>query len=226
MDSGGPGPLQGQSTGSPQDLARLQEALRAFGMGGANAASGLPPSTDLAALVERLGVRAGNGPAADVAPTARGPQSICLLLNGIELAWEAAYVVGVERVVEMTPVPLTKPWVLGVANLRGTITSVVDLRGVLGLPRQAPTNSSRIIVASAHGMTIGFLVDGVAEIRVLLPESIHRDVVRQVAPSWLLPYSDGVVQFFDTERGNRTIIVMAIDRLLSAEALHQYRSDI
>ena len=209
-------------TGSPpaMNAEKLQEALRAFGS--TNGAT--PPSTgEMAALVQRLGVpmaAPGGQAAVPGPPTMVGPQYVFVILGDMEMAWPAAQVVGVERLVDITPVPLTKAWVLGVANVRGTITSVVDLRLFLGLPRQTPTARSRVVVASTNGMTIGFLVDGVNEFRVIPPEVVNREAVRQMVPPWLTPYAEGVALL-----GNRRIITLAVERLLFAEALHQYRSD-
>lgn len=197
---------------------KLQEALRAFG------APGGVSSIDLQALAQRKGSQANlpasPTPAPPAEPVAAGPQYIFVVLSEVEMAWEAARVVGVERIAEITPVPLTKPWVLGVANLRGTITSVVDLRVFLGLARQAPTARSRVIVASANGMTIGLLVDGINEIRALPPEAVTRDQLRAMTPPWLAPYADSIAIV-----GPRRLVVINIERLLFAEAMHQYRSE-
>jgi twitching motility protein PilI len=36
------------------------------------------------------------------------------------------------------PVPHSRPWFMGVANLRGQLHGVIDLAGFVGLPRRAP----------------------------------------------------------------------------------------
>ncbi len=191
----------------------LQQALRAFGAGGPP-----PASADLAALVQRMGLP--NAPAQPAPAESAGPQYIFILLGGIDMAWPAAKVVGVEKVSAITPVPNTAEWVLGVANLRGAITSVVDLRYFLGLPREAATSRSRIVVASASGMIIGFNVDAVNEIRVVPPEGMTYDGTRQAGPPWLSPYVDALAQI-----GGRRALVIDLERLLFADALHHYRAD-
>ncbi|MBI4363189.1 MAG: chemotaxis protein CheW [Euryarchaeota archaeon] len=72
----------------------------------------------------------------------------------------------------VTPVPRSPPFVEGVINLRGQITTVVDLRKRLGLPAQAPGKEARILIADLPSGSIGFLVDAVAEVRRLPMEAI------------------------------------------------------
>ena len=51
----------------------------------------------------------------------------------------------VVSVPELTPVPRTRPWFRGIANVRGALFSVVDLAGFLG---QAPIRAARRTAAS------------------------------------------------------------------------------
>lgn len=197
--------------GAGMSAEMLQEALRAFGAGGASP----PANAELAALAQRMGL-----PAAAPAARLAGPQYLLVALADTETAWPAAQVVGVERPGDITPVPNTRDWVLGVANLRGAITSVVDLRHFLGLPRQAPTPRSRVLVASANGMVIGFLVDGINEIAVIPDDARLPDPVRSVAPPWLAPFAAAAAT-----ANSRRVVLLDVAALLFADALHQYRSD-
>lgn len=204
----------GQRAGGQVNAEMLQQALRAFGSNGATP----PQPAELAALAQRMGLQT---PATGTTPVAaRGPQFVLIALGGNEIALSAAHVIGVERVGDITPVPNTVAWVLGVANLRGAITSVVDLRQFWGLPREALTPRSRIIVASVKDMIVGFLVDGVAEFRALPDEQLGGDAARQQAPPWLAPYVDAV-----TTIAGRRIFMLDVAKLLFADSLHRYRSD-
>jgi purine-binding chemotaxis protein CheW len=203
----------GQRAGGQMNAEMLQQALRAFGTSGATPA----PPAELAALAQRMGLQA---PAVVNATEARGPQYVLIALGGIEIALPAAHVIGVERVGDITPVPNTVAWVLGVANLRGAITSVVDLRQFWGLPRAEITPRSRIVVASTKEMIAGFLVDGVAEFRALPAEQQPRDSARAQAPPWLAPDVAGV-----TTIAGRRIFMLDVEKLLFADSLHKYRSD-
>ncbi len=205
----------GQRPGSGVDAEKLQQALRAFGAGGpANPA-------ELTELAQRMGLSlSATGGAAQRADAPAGQQYIFVGLDTVEMAWPAAQVAGVERVGEFTPVPNTASWVLGVANLRGTITSVVDLRRFFGLMPQAMTPRSRIVVASVRGMVIGFLVDGVNAIQNIPPEAQTQEGLRQSSPPWLFPYVVAQAQ-----SAGRWIFVVDIERLLFADSIHHYRAD-
>ena len=74
------------------------------------------------------------------------------------------------EVIGMPPlvaVPLTKPWFLGVANLRGNLYTVIDFAGFLGqpvVPPQAAGGNSRLVV---FGPRAGDLRAGIVVPRVL-----------------------------------------------------------
>jgi twitching motility protein PilI len=46
----------------------------------------------------------------------------------------------------MTPVPLTRAWFRGVANIRGNLVSIVDFGAFLGLGTASPSEQSRLLL--------------------------------------------------------------------------------
>jgi twitching motility protein PilI len=66
----------------------------------------------------------------------------------------------------LTPVPLTKPWYRGVANVRGNLYSVVDVAACLGLDAALSGARSRVLLlAPKHGFNTGLLVSRVFGLR-------------------------------------------------------------
>ncbi len=67
------------------------------------------------------------------------------------------------------PVPYTQPWFLGVANLRGTLTGVVDLAGLLAAspprPEQALLEASLLALNPALEVNAALLVDRLVGLR-------------------------------------------------------------
>ena len=61
----------------------------------------------------------------------------------------------------LTLVPGTKPWVKGVANVRGTLLPVMDLNGYLGKKASAINSKTRVLVIKYEDMTVGIIVDEV-----------------------------------------------------------------
>ena len=60
-----------------------------------------------------------------------------------------------------TPVPGTKPWILGLANVRGDLLTIVDLSWFLNGKRSTVSMRTRLLAANLHGRPVGLLVDEV-----------------------------------------------------------------
>jgi twitching motility protein PilI len=59
----------------------------------------------------------------------------------------------------LTRVPQAKPWVKGIANVRGNLLPVMDLRGFIeGIPTEMDRRS-RIVMIQSENLTAGLLVD-------------------------------------------------------------------
>lgn len=80
---------------------------------------------------------------------------------------------------DMTPVPLAPSFVLGLANLRGTVMPVVDLAPLLGLPaRQAEGQTLGVVLG--HGpWTAAAAVDSVLGL-----EPLETEAERPAPGSW------------------------------------------
>lgn len=205
----------------------LQQALRALGARGGAGGATLSAEA-LAELAQRAGVN-GASQIADLSrmlgvggptQTEQQPQSILFLLGDVEFALPTEVVQGVERLGEITPVPNTVPWVLGVVQIWGAIVSVVDLRGFFDLPMQPSTPRSRLLVMTHKGMTIAFASDAVTEMRPLLTATASTETSNNV-PGWALPYLSGV-----THVEGRQVLLLDAERLLFAEKMHRYRTEL
>jgi purine-binding chemotaxis protein CheW len=95
---------------------------------------------------------------------------------------------------DVTPVPCTPGFVVGVVNIRGAIYSVIDIRGFFGGEPQAITESSAVILVAAAGLEVGILADVVqgatwaslADVRPLAaPIGVRAEYVRGVSRDML-----------------------------------------
>ena len=60
----------------------------------------------------------------------------------------------------LTTVPLTKPWFAGIANVRGTLYSVVDFSAFRGgQPTRRNANARLLLIGARHGINSALLVD-------------------------------------------------------------------
>lgn len=60
-----------------------------------------------------------------------------------------------------TPVPGTKPWILGLANVHGDLLTVIDFAWFLNGERSTVTMRTRLLAASLRGRPVGLMVDEV-----------------------------------------------------------------
>ncbi len=72
----------------------------------------------------------------------------------------------------MTVIPGTKPWLLGVANIRGNLIAIIDLRAFVEGGRSVINDRSRVLVARQQGGAVGLLVDEVLGQRNLTDENL------------------------------------------------------
>jgi len=77
-------------------------------------------------------------------------------------------VAAMEELAEMLPfphmltrVPGAREWVVGLANVRGTLLPITDLQAFLGAKAHVPVKSSRVLVLRHPEITAGLLVPGV-----------------------------------------------------------------
>lgn len=65
----------------------------------------------------------------------------------------------------LTRVPGSKPWLRGIANVRGQLLTVVDLKAFLGGGSAPQDRRARILVAASRDVPTGLLVDEVVGFR-------------------------------------------------------------
>lgn len=73
----------------------------------------------------------------------------------------------------ITRVPRAAPHVLGIISVRGSVTTVVDLRERLRLPRADGDRNARILLVSRGEEVIGLRVDRVEQVRRLVESQIE-----------------------------------------------------
>lgn len=185
-----------------------------------------PVLDDLIARVDDE-VEAAFGPSvsAEAAPERRErvrgnvqEQHILFMLAGSEYGVPLLNVTEVSRPLPITPVPNTPDWVMGVANLRGDIVSVVDLRRFLGIGESDHPPTTRILVSQARPeeITVGLVVDRVRGVRFLTADEIK-------PPAG--PIADRVAGYLRgvCEHDGRTLAILDFDKLLLSPEMRQFQ---
>jgi purine-binding chemotaxis protein CheW len=88
----------------------------------------------------------------------------CFLLSHEEYGIDIQQVQEILRPVEITEVPNTPVFILGVINLRGNIVPIIDLRKQFDLPAMEQTEHTRIIILDIESIQVGVMVDRVSEV--------------------------------------------------------------
>jgi purine-binding chemotaxis protein CheW len=89
------------------------------------------------------------------------------------------YVIDVRRVREVVaPLPVRRmprvpAFLEGVADLRGEVIPVVDVRRRFGLPAGTPTRKTKLVVVQVAGTPVGIVVDAVTDVLHVPRESIR-----------------------------------------------------
>jgi purine-binding chemotaxis protein CheW len=103
-----------------------------------------------------------------LADTSRGGKYLTFALGAEEYGIEILRVREIVGSLDVTPVPRSPPHVKGVANLRGQVIPVIDLRSAFGMPAAAATAETCVVVLETRRdgrkVCCGAVVDRVREV--------------------------------------------------------------
>jgi len=85
-------------------------------------------------------------------------------IESVHYAVEIMRVREIIKPLEIVPIPHAPPAVLGVADHRGEVVPVLDVRMRFGLPAQPPTRRTKWIVVELGARLVGLVVDSVTEV--------------------------------------------------------------
>jgi len=120
-------------------------------------------------------------------------------------ALEIRHVQDVHPLRDLTPLPCTPPFVLGIVNLRGRILPVFDLKKFFDLPEQGLTDLHRIILVRGNDLELGLLADVIVGVRSVAVDSL------QPSPPTFTGIRAGYLKGIGEER----LVVLDLDRILS-----------
>ena len=100
-------------------------------------------------------------------------QLVVFRLGTEEFGVDISQVREIIRVGDITRIPGSPRYVDGVINLRGQVTTVVNLRNRLGLEGKAMDGNARIMILEVDKNVIGVIVDSVTEVKNLTAAQIE-----------------------------------------------------
>lgn len=136
-------------------------------------------------------------------------QLVTFALAGEELAFPIGLVQEIVRPPVMTRVPNAPHYMDGIANLRGNILPVINLRERLGLATRDMDDATRVVVLDCEGSPTGVIVDSVSEV-LHIEADIIESPPRAVA-GIEGQYLRGVAKI---DQGKRLVMILAADMLI------------
>ncbi|MEC2053826.1 chemotaxis protein CheW [Peribacillus psychrosaccharolyticus] len=135
---------------------------------------------------------------------------IVFQLKDKEYALPVNHVKAIEKIIHITRVPKTVPFIKGVINLRGVIIPIIDLRIRFAIDDQVYTEQTRIIIVTLDEMDVGLIVDSANDVIDIFMENIEPqpDVVGSIADEFI----SGVVKL-----DKRLLILLNLEKVLNPE---------
>ncbi len=160
--------------------AEAERILRARALALAQPASSAPPSDTMLELLE-------------------------FRLASERYAIETRHVQDVHPLRDLTPLPCTPPFVLGIVNVRGRILPVLDLKKFFDLPEPGLTDLHRIILVRGNDLEFGVLADVIVGVRSVAAASLQSS----------LPTLEGIRAVYLKGIGEERLVVLDVDAILA-----------
>lgn len=137
-------------------------------------------------------------------------QLVCFRLGDDEFGAPIQDIREIDRVGRITPVPEAPSYIDGIANLRGEVLPVVDMRKRFGMETLSTNDKSRIIVADIDGIKTGLRVDSVSHV-LRVPHSVVSGPPKQTEGSPITHFIEGIAK---AQNGERIIVILDLGKLL------------
>jgi purine-binding chemotaxis protein CheW len=117
-------------------------------------------------------------------------------------AVESRFVQEVYPLRELTPLPGTPHFVLGLVNVRSRILPVFDLRKLFELPEQGLTDMHRVVLIRGNNMELGLLADVAVGVRSLPRKALQPSLptLTGIRAQYLLGVTEEHLVVLDLER--------------------------
>ena len=99
---------------------------------------------------------------------------VTFLLSGEIYCIEADYVREALPLKELTVVPCTPSFILGVINIRGQIFSVLNLKKVFNLTERGISEFNKVIIIQYEEISFGIVADSILGTKKILQSSINK----------------------------------------------------
>lgn len=131
-------------------------------------------------------------------------------------AVESRHVREVHPLENLTPLPCTPAFVLGIVNIHGEILSVINIKKFFDLPEKGLTDLNKVIILRSENMLFGILADAIAGVRQI--------PVAEIQPS--MPTLTGIrEEYLKGVTPERTVILDAEKLIMDGRIIVQEHVD-
>lgn len=137
-------------------------------------------------------------------------QLVIFELGAEHFGIDIASVEGINKMLDITKIPQSPDYMLGITNLRGSVLPVLDLQKRFGMKSEEQTNETRIVVANMDGVKVGMVVSAVSEVL-----TIEDSVIEPPPPMVSNINSEFIIGVAKIDK--RLVILLDLSKVLSFE---------
>jgi|YNPMSStandDraft_2_1061718.scaffolds.fasta_scaffold11730_2 purine-binding chemotaxis protein CheW len=182
----------------------------------------------MSSILERLRAIESDDSAATRDDDETREQYIATLIGEKEIAFRIVDIEAILDVQKITPVPGLPNFVLGVCNVRGEITSVIDIHRVLNLEsRRQKTRrqkaAEKMVIIRNNRFSVCCIVDAVLDVLRIAESEIQKLNAADGEMERLAPFSKGIyIRPSDTEKRD-IVVLLDTKKLLDAPEMVQFQ---
>lgn len=117
-------------------------------------------------------------------------------------AFESSFVREVMLLKDITNLPGTPEYVLGITNIRGEIVPVIDIKKFFNLPEKGLTDLNKLIILQTHDVIYGVLADSITGTRLVSTSEITSSLPTLIGirANYLLGVTKGQIVILDAQK--------------------------
>ncbi len=155
-------------------------------------------------------------------------QYIATLIGEKEIAFRVVDIEAILDVQKITPVPGLPNFVLGVCNVRGEITSVIDIQRVLGIEsRRQKTRrqkaAEKMVIVRNNRFSVCCIVDAVLDVLRIAEPEIEKINAADGEMERLAPFSKGIYIRPDDMEKRDVVVLIDTKKMLDAPEMVQFQ---
>jgi purine-binding chemotaxis protein CheW len=140
-------------------------------------------------------------------------QIVCFKIGNEEYGIDILQVQEILKLPKVTKLPKSKPYIMGVIDLRSKVLPIVDLSKRFGIESNKLTENSRAIVVNISGKKVGLGIDSVSHVIKVNASDIEPPppVVRGISGKYII----GIAKM-----GDGFVVILDINQMFTVDELY------